>query len=110
MPKSSFKSKIGASKEEIAEWMFEEVRRKGKLYQWRAARYIHSAFDPKHVYTTKGGGLRIKSYILDAFKALTEEEVIWTGKYWKLREPFDVPGKRRTQWRTGPPPPPGLIN
>jgi exonuclease I len=85
-----------ATPKEIAEWMLAEYKKKDELIQHRAATQIKEQFGEDHLYKNKNGNWAIVKPILDAFRALTPEGVVWSrdGQLWRKRRPNDPPGKR----------------
>lgn len=84
------------SPEDVALWMADEVAREGCLYQDHAASEIEDRFGEEHVNDKDNGNLAISKAVLKAFRALTEEEVVWelSARYWRSREPDDDAGRQ----------------
>ncbi len=82
---------------EVAEWMANEVRSKGELYQQDAVDAIERLFGADHVYDNENGNPAISKPVLAAFRKLTESDVIWIRgeRYWRRREQADEPGRRQ---------------
>ena len=81
---------------EIAQWMLGEFRPKGYLDQHYAASQIRQRFGEEHTYKNANGNWAIKKPILDAFRKLTPDDVVWSrsDQRWRTRRPYDKPGKR----------------
>jgi len=84
---------------DVAEWMAEEVRKKGELHQEDAAWHIKNHFGEDFVYININGNLAIDKKVLAEFLKLTEKDVVWVRgvRYWRLRMSYDDPEKRSTQ-------------
>lgn len=85
--------------EAVASWMLDELRNQnGVLYQEDAAYKIAARFGDEFTYLNTGGGLAIRRDVLEEFKRLTGETVVWSRgeKMWRRREAFDTPGRRQS--------------
>lgn len=71
----------------IAEWMFEEYQKHQFLSQSTAARDIRLIFGEAYVYKNRLCNWGINKNILEAFKALTLESVVWSRSFqtWRAR-------------------------
>jgi len=80
---------------EAAEWMLEELNRVRWLDQETVAWKIVQ-IDKSLVYDNENGNLALKQSVLSEFQKLTANTVVWSRseKHWRLREPYDTPGKR----------------
>jgi len=80
---------------DIAVWMLEQVKREGILYQADAAYEIEENFGTEFVYDNDSGGVSIQRDVLDVFRSISEEIVVWERpeKAWRLREAGDGPGR-----------------
>jgi hypothetical protein len=91
-----------ATVEDIAKWMFEEVKKKGTLglEQADAVLRIEKQFGKEFVYDNDNGNRAISRQVLAAFKRLTGGTVIWSRgeKAWRMRGPNDPKGKRQVDW------------
>ena len=79
----------------IAQWMLAEYRKQHYLPQALAAREIRLIFGEAHVYRNGLGNWAVNKSILQAFKTLTGEEVVWSRGFqlWRPRtaeDPADV--------------------
>ena len=84
------------SAEDVAQWMANEVRTKGELYQQDAVDAIDRLFGAEHVYDNAAGNPAISKAVLAAFRKLTNEDIIWNRgeRYWRRRAPRDEPGRQ----------------
>jgi hypothetical protein len=84
-----------ATAQNVAEWMAAEVDRKGKLYQKLAIFPIKEKFGDEFVYFEKRHW-SINQEVLEIFRKITGDKVVWVekGRYWRLRQETDEPGKR----------------
>jgi hypothetical protein len=82
---------------EVARCMTDKVLTENDLYQEDAVDEIAEKFGEEHVYENKNGNLAISQKVLDKFKELTKDTVVWQsrGRYWRKREPSDPPNIRR---------------
>jgi hypothetical protein len=80
----------------VAEWMLEEYKKSERLRQSYAARSILTLFGEQHVYKNKQRNWAINKGILDAFKKLTPEGVVWSRskQAWRARRSHDPEDKR----------------
>jgi len=81
----------------IAKWMLRELIRAGSLPQATAADRIASKFGEKFTYTNTNGNLAIRKEVLDAFRKLTGDSVVWElGEHtWRRRQSHDHPGRQQ---------------
>lgn len=80
----------------IAQWMLAEYRKQDYLSQAFAAREIRLMFGEVHVYQNRHGNWAVNKPILEAFKALTAEYVVWSRCFqlWRQRTAQDPAGIR----------------
>ena len=85
-----------ASPEAVAEWMVEELRELGWLYQDEAVEQIRKRFGKDFVYVSESGVESIDTRVLAAFAKLTPDAV-WefSEMAWRFRTPDDLPGRRQ---------------
>jgi len=90
---------IETTPHDVAEWMVEEVRRKGELHQEDAAWHIKNHFGENFVYINTNGNLAIDKKVLTEFRKLTEKDIVWVrgDRYWRLRASYDDPEKRSVE-------------
>ena len=82
---------------EIAEWMVRKLEQEKSLYQDVVVDEIASKFGHEFTYERDSGGLAIDKKVLNEFRSITKENVVWErgGKYWRFRESEDTKGKRQ---------------
>jgi hypothetical protein len=87
--------KSGHKAQKVAEWMLNELKRMGKLHQDTAVYEIAEKFGSRFTYDNEDGNLAIRIDILDAFRELTKDSVVWVhgDRYWRMRAPGDGPGR-----------------
>lgn len=75
----------------IAEWMLEQYNKHQRLAQSSAVRGIRLEFGEQHVYKNKQRNWGINKGILEAFKKLTPEGLVWSrsSQTWRARRPTD---------------------
>jgi len=80
----------------IAEWMLDEFTKHQRLSQSTAARGIRLNYGDEHVYKNKQRNWGINKGILEAFKKLTPEGVVWSrsNQTWRARRATDPVGTR----------------
>jgi hypothetical protein len=88
--------------ETIAEWMHERLQQQPRLHQRRTAHEIAKTFGDEFTYVNKNRNLAIDRRVLDAFRRIGGDEVVWSrrGYYWRKREPGDAPSRSQVR-RTG---------
>lgn len=82
---------------DIAKWMLDKMTPGAFLYQDTVAREIVEQFGKEFTYTNKDGGLAISRKVLDEFRKLTGNDVVWErcDKLWRRRETYDRPGRQQ---------------
>lgn len=85
------------SAKDVAEWMLEAVRREEYLYQNVVVYEIAEKFGEEFTYTNNNGNLAIDSRVLNEFRKLTGDTVVWERgqRLWRSREEHDDPGRRQ---------------
>ena len=85
------------SPEAIAAWMLAEVDSRGKLYTVAAAAHVDRAHGAPHVGYDAEGLPYVKAPVLDAFRALSGDYVVWSmsGLFWRRRRAGDQPGREQ---------------
>ncbi|RED64599.1 DUF6953 family protein [Cohnella lupini] len=70
--------------EDVAEWMFQELRNAGVLYQTDAVNHIKSEFGDRFVYVNDKGHASIDKDVKKAFKKLHGGKAAWDRDafYW----------------------------
>ena len=86
-----------ATAQDVAEWMLEELKQLGALYQESVAQKIRAQFGDAYVYTNANGNWAIRKDVLSAFNKLSKDSVVWLreDRYWRLRQPDDKPGRQQ---------------
>ena len=81
---------------EVAGWMRVQVVAHGRLERRAAALCIRHAFGERHIHGSQRGAGAIRAAVLDAFRALTPEAVVWSRREqaWRYRRRADPPGRR----------------
>ena len=84
-----------ANAKDVAQWMLEEVQRSGHLAQEQAFDEIQQKFGKEFTYINDRGGNAINKKVLNVFRRLSEDTVVWarTGHYWRMRKPGDEPSR-----------------
>ena len=85
----------GPSAKDVAVWMLEELRREEMLDQEMAAYEIVDRFGERFTYYNDYGNLAISKAVLDAFRKLTGDDIVWcrSDRCWRQREEWDLPGR-----------------
>jgi hypothetical protein len=86
----------GMTAKKIAEWMLKQLGDGRRwLVQRRIAREIRDRFGEEHVYKNKNRNWAISTEILEEFRTLTENDLVWSRskQAWRRREPTDGPGR-----------------
>lgn len=80
----------------VAEWMLEQYRRHKRLAQSSAAYGIRKQFGEDHVYKNRQRNWGINKGILEEFRKLTPDDVVWSrsSQTWRQRREADPPGSR----------------
>lgn len=80
----------------VARWMLDQYRRNNRLVQSSAARGIRMTFGEHHVYKNRQRNWGINKGILEEFRKLTPDDVVWSrsSQTWRQRRESDPPDKR----------------
>jgi len=80
----------------VARWMLEQYQRYNRLMQSTAAHGIRSHFGEQHVYRNRQRNWAINKGILEEFRKLTPDDVVWSrsSQTWRQRRPTDPTGSR----------------
>ena len=83
--------------EDVAAWMLKELRRENILHQEEAVDEIEERFGEEFTYENANGNPTICKPVLDAFRKLTGDEVVWSrsDRYWRPREKGDLPDRQQ---------------
>lgn len=79
----------------VAGWMLSEIEKHGCLYQDDVVDYLVKAKAENLLRENTDGNLVIGREVLDAFKKLTEKNVVWVKPdfYWRYRVAEDELGR-----------------
>jgi hypothetical protein len=80
--------------DEAATWMVEQLIKRKYLDQEVAA-YGLAKLDKSLVYQNNAGNLAVDKKVLQAFRKLMPENVVWSQseRHWRFRQPYDQPGR-----------------
>lgn len=80
---------------DAAGWMLAQIGVHGCIYQDEVVDFLVRAKAEDLLRENADGNLVVGRAILDAFKALTEETVVWVKaeRYWRWRVKEDEPGR-----------------
>jgi hypothetical protein len=80
---------------DIAGWMMEQLQTKRELYQEDAVYEIAKKFGSGFTYENDNGNLAIDKKVLDAFRELSEDGVVWERgeRLWRRRDKHDETGR-----------------
>ncbi|KHS90771.1 DUF6953 family protein [Pectobacterium brasiliense] len=83
--------------DDVAEWMKSELDKSNRLYQETTVYKIKQLFGEVFVYTNANGNFSIDKKVLNKFKKLTGDYVIWERgeKAWRKRTSYDKPGRQQ---------------
>ena len=86
----------------VARWMNDQVSGGEEFYQTDASKKIAKLFGSEFVYRDPAGNLAIDGRVLNQFRRITKETVVWVTHvrggfwpeaHWREREPHDLPGR-----------------
>lgn len=79
----------------IAQWMAAQLEGRLWLRQNLVARHVRTAWGEDFVYKNKNRNWALAPSVLDEFRDITGESVVWSrGKQsWRARKPDDGPGR-----------------
>ena len=74
---------------QVAEWMLEELKREGELYQENAVQSIEEKFGKPFTYLNENGNPAIRKDVLAAFSKLYRDFADWEREdpRWRMHEP-----------------------
>ncbi len=83
---------------DVAEWMLSELDRQTLLHQEFVVIQILLQFGEQFTYTNNNDNLTIAKNVLEAFRRLTGDDVVWVSdeRYWRRRQPDDEPGRHQS--------------
>jgi hypothetical protein len=75
--------------------MLERIHADGDLNQADAVEHIRVSFGEEYVYLNEGGNAAIVRPVLDVFRRLSKDAVVWDRSElcWRLRISTDGPGR-----------------
>lgn len=81
----------------IAAWMLAEIEKDGCIYQDDVVDFLVKAKAESFLRENSDGNLVIGREVLDAFKKLTPDTVVWVkpDMYWRFRVEEDEPGREQ---------------
>jgi hypothetical protein len=80
---------------DVAEWMVRRLEEVGFLYQEDISWEIRTEFGEEFTYVNDNGNIAISRSVLDKFRRLTGDSVVWERgeRMWRKRRSFDCPGR-----------------
>jgi len=86
-----------ASSKDVAVFMLQQLKQYQVLYQEAIVYEIASKFGDKFTYINRNGNLSIDKHVLQEFRKLTEDSVVWQmgERAWRLRHDYDPPGRQQ---------------
>jgi hypothetical protein len=63
--------------QQVAEWMVEEIRFKGNLYQTDAIEYVKTNFGDQFVFINENGNASLSKEVKKAFRKLHGGRIAW---------------------------------
>lgn len=63
--------------QQVAEWMVEEIRFKGNLYQTDAIEYVKAHFGEQFVFINENGNASLSKEVKKAFRKLHGGRIAW---------------------------------
>ena len=84
--------------QDVAEWMLSKLDKQPLLYQEVVVYEIERRFGAEFTYINNNGNIAITRGVLDAFRRLTGDDVVWvlSDRYWRRRQPGDEPGRQQS--------------
>lgn len=81
---------------EIACWMLAQIERHGQLERRQASTHIRREFGEQFIHRVRKGSGAIREEILEEFRALAPDTVIWSfrDQTWRWRNAEDPLGTR----------------
>ncbi|WDJ93779.1 DUF6953 family protein [Xanthomonas campestris] len=80
---------------DVAIWMLKELKAQGYVYQDDVVDYLVKAKAEDLLRENSDGNLVVGRQVLEAFKTITEANVVWVkpDRYWRYRVAEDEPGR-----------------
>lgn len=77
--------------------MLGELERQRELHQEDVVHEIAAHFGEEFTCENENGNLAISKAVLDAFRKLSGDDVVWcrSERYWRPREEWDLPGRQQ---------------
>lgn len=90
---------MATSPRDVAEFMFQELQQMPKmarLRQHRLVRQVMSRFGDEYVYRNKNHNYAIAPSVLEVFRELTGDSIVWerSRQAWRHRRDSDPPDSR----------------
>jgi hypothetical protein len=81
--------------EAMAQWMLAQINKEGCIYQDDVVDYLVKGKAEMLLRENADGNLVVGTQLLNAFKKLTETNVVWVkpDRYWRFRVREDEPGR-----------------
>ncbi len=82
---------------DVAQWMLSVIEEQGEMSQNNAYYQINKQFGVGFTTVSNSGSPTIKGSVLNAFKEISKDTVIWErgDKKWRKREFYDLPGRQQ---------------
>ncbi len=79
----------------VSSWMKDQLNKDGCIYQDDVVDYLVKSEIDSLLRENSDGNLVLKPNLLNAFKKLTPDDVVWVkpDKYWRFRVLEDEPGR-----------------
>jgi hypothetical protein len=96
-----------ATPKEVAQWMAAQLEEGDSLLQVDAVAAIEMLFGPDYVYVSDIGEKSIDKRVLNQFRKLTADDVVWvtrhgggywSGAHWRKRGTGDSSGRTQYQY------------
>lgn len=83
------------SPKDVAGWMLSELQSEGVLYQESAVYQIVNRYGEQFTYHNENGNLAIRKEVLNAFRRISNDYVVWSraDRCWRMRGDGDLPGR-----------------
>jgi hypothetical protein len=90
-----------ATVSEVAHWMLRQFEEQGQLQHRQLVADIRDNFGDDFIYRARYGEGALKPAVLEAFRALTPNGVVWSirEQAWRRPSPDDPPGQRLAEQR-----------
>lgn len=90
-----------ATVSEVAHWMLRRFEERGELHHRQLVADIRDTFGDDFIYRARYGEGALKPAVLQAFRDLTPDGVVWSirEQAWRRPSPEDPPGQRLAEQR-----------